>query len=512
MTAIHSLQLSFDPPVPTGLTEQIWARDASAWGPGEYDPAERLGWLDLPRTMPSELDDLGRFAEEVAGRVDRVILLGMGGSSLAPEMYARAFGSADGFPSLTVLDTTHPDRIRTVGEELDPDRTLFLVSSKSGTTLETLSLYRHFRSVVDDGAHFAAVTDPGSPLEDLATEEGFLSTFLNPPDIGGRYSALSLFGLVPAALMGLDVAALLEEAGRMADAVSPSTPDDENPGLLLGAALARLAGRGRDKATFSISPPLAAFGDWVEQLLAESTGKRGTGIVPIVGEPEVEPSRYGPDRVFVGVTLGNDPRRESRLATLAGAGHPVIRLRVPDPTGLGGQIFLWEFATAVAGAVLGINAFDQPDVETAKQATRRVLQDPAEAAWPEEDPDDLPGALRPGEHAALLVFAAPTPEHADLVRAGRRRLLEEAGVATSGAFGPRYLHSSGQLHKGGPKGLRALIVLDPSGRDLPIPGRDHGFARLIHAQAVGDAEALQQANRPVVQTTWERLSTWVDER
>ena len=494
------------------VAEKIWTKDGSAWPRGEDDPALRLGWLNLPDAMEGRLQSLETFARGVVDDgVETVVLLGMGGSSLAPEVFSRTFGSKDGYPSLVVLDSTHPEEIARVRAELDLERSLFLVSSKSGTTIETLSLYRHFRALVSDASRFVAITDPGGRLEALAKEEGFRSCFLNPPDIGGRYSALSYYGLVPAALIGADMDGLVWSAHEMVQACERCVPASHNPGLVIGTAMGELASRGRDKLTFRISERIGAFGDWVEQLIAESTGKQGRGIVPIVGEPAADPSDYGDDRAFVYLRLDGDDSQDGFVASLIDGGHPVVSARVAAPIDLGGEIFRWEFATAVAGAVLGVNAFDQPDVEAAKRASLRALQGPsAEMNWEEEDPDELFADVEPGELGALLLFAPRTQENAQLLAAARQRLLLGRGVATITGFGPRYLHSTGQLLKGGPARLRALVVLDPPERDEPIPGADHGFARLLTAQALGDVHALRQAGRRVAKTSLAALKEWAE--
>ncbi len=493
------------------LVAKVWTKDSSAWGHGQDDPAGRLGWLTLPETMEGQIESLQRFAAGVAEEVDRVVLLGMGGSSLAPEMFARTFGSASGYPSLVVLDTTHPAEVRAVGDRIDPDRTLFLVSSKSGGTVETLSLYRHFRSVIDDGRRFVAITDPGTSLERLAAEEGFLTTFVNPPDIGGRYSALSFFGLVPAALIGVDLPRLLGSAREMMNSCERCVPAEDNPGLMVGTAIAKLTTAGKDKLTFVISDAVASFGDWVEQLIAESTGKQQKGIVPIVGEPQAEPRSYGHDRVFVHLRLDGDGANDEFVGALSGLGHPVITIRVPEPSALGGEIFRWEFAIAVAGANLDINAFDQPDVEAAKRASREVLESGKEISWPDDDPGEVFDGIAPGEFTALLAFVPRSPEAQQTLLAARRRLLDRHGIATTAGFGPRYLHSTGQLHKGGPAGVRVLVILDRPEGDVSIPGSHSGFAALVTAQAAGDAQALTDAGKRVARTTWASFKRWTDQ-
>jgi transaldolase / glucose-6-phosphate isomerase len=491
------------------LVSRVWNKDSSVWGPGEDDPAHRLGWLELPQAMSKELERLEDLCRSVvADGIRSCVLLGMGGSSLAPEVFWRTFGGIRKQPSLVVLDSTHPAQIRAVRESLDLDRTLWLVSSKSGTTVETMSLYRYFRALIEDGRRFIAITDPGTALEHLAATERFREIFLNPPDLGGRYSALSLFGLVPAALIGADLGDLLAGAREAADECRRGASPSENPGLAIGLAMGELASTGRDKLTFVISDAAAAFGDWVEQLLAESTGKLGKGIVPIVGEPQVSVERYGRDRAFAYLRLRGDDSKEGFIARLRAAGHPVIRIDFPHTRALGAQMFVWEFATAVAGSILGINPFDQPNVEAAKRATKEVLGAHEDISWADDDPARLFEGLEVGELAALLAFAPRSNEAQELLDAARKRLLRDHSVATMTGFGPRYLHSTGQLLKGGPPKARVLVVLDEPGGDEPIPGSDHGFSRLVVAQAVGDVRALRRAGRRVATTTWDRFARW----
>ena len=493
---------------PGDLAGRIWARDPSAWAPGEDDPADRLGWLDLPFSMEKEIERLTESAKQVVeSEIERVVLLGMGGSSLAPEVFAETFGSAAGGPGLTVLDSTHPDQIAHVAGSLDLDRTLFLVSSKSGGTIETMSLYRYFRSLIDDGSHFMAITDPDTSLAELASNEGFRDTWLNPPDIGGRYSALSFFGLVPAALIGVDIHGLLETAREAAAVCAAAVPSDDNPGLDIGAAIAKLAASGRDKLTFLVSESISSFGEWAEQLIAESTGKQGIGITPIVGEPLVDVPDYGNDRVFVRLALDGETEQEDLLDELERAGHPTITFTIPDPKAMGELMFVWEFAVAVAGSILGINAFDQPNVEAAKRATRAVLESEDTISWDDEDPEKLFADATNGELGVFAAFAPRSTEAAGVLSAGRAKLAAR-GMATMSGFGPRYLHSTGQLQKGGSPRVRALVILDPPSEDIAIPDADYGFAQLIRAQAEGDAQALVDAHRPVARTTWQTFSQW----
>ncbi|CAN5674753.1 hypothetical protein BH18ACT15_BH18ACT15_00620 [soil metagenome] len=499
--------LNFETSLRPELAAALWNRDPTVWGPGDDDPSERLGWLDLPVDMRGATGRLLAFTEQVRSEgIESVVLLGMGGSSLAPEVFASTFGSAAAYPSLTVLDSTHPDQLRAVRASVDLERTLWLVSSKSGGTIETMSLYEYFRDLQPNPAHFVAITDPGTSLADLGREGGFRDVFLNPPDIGGRFSALSFFGLVPAALLGVDVEDLLRTAARMAEACGRDVPPSDNSGLVLGCALGELAGRRRDKLTFVISDAIGSLGLWLEQLVAESTGKNGTGIVPVVDEPWVAPTAYGDDRVFAVVRLRDDDASAARARALRDAGHPVIDLPMPGPSDIAGQMWLWEMATSVAGAVLGINAFDQPNVEAAKRLAKEMLE-AGEVTWEAGDPRALFDGVEPGETVALLAFAAIDEEKAELLKAARRRFAER-GVATMQGFGPRYLHSTGQLHKGGPPNLRALVILDEPDQDLPIPRSGYGFARLIGAQAAGDVKALESAGRRVERATWETFSRW----
>jgi transaldolase / glucose-6-phosphate isomerase len=491
------------------LIERIFARDSSVWAPGDDDPADRLGWLDLPARMGPEVGRLRSFAAAVAADgIRRVVVLGMGGSSLAPEVWAETFGSAPGYPALTVLDSTHPTTVRAATDALDLDRTLWIVSSKSGGTVETISLYRHFRSLHDDGGSFVAITDPGTSLESMAQEEDFRATFLNPPDIGGRYSALSLFGLVPAALIGADIEELLDRARSMAEACAPEVHAHSNSALQIGTAVASLAQAGRDKLTWLLSPDIGAFGGWVEQLIAESTGKRGRGIAPVVDEPPESVDAYGPDRTFVNLRTRGDSTHAARVREVVAAGHPVIEIEIGGPRDLGAEMWRWELATAVAGAVLGINAFDQPDVEAAKKAARLAMESEGGIEWPEEGPHELFRGAGPPELVALLLYVHADDAARSALDAARRKLLDEQHVATSVGFGPRYLHSTGQLHKGGPPGLRALIVLEEGEDDVGIPGSRFGFARLIAAQAMGDANALEAAGRRVSRTTRAHFEKW----
>ena len=530
---------------------RLWRRDPTLWSADPETPelADRLGWLELPETSPAMLGPLEALRAGVPFWFTDLVLLGMGGSSLASEVIARTM-PGERLP-LTLVDTTHPRALRDL-EWLRPANTIFVVSSKSGTTVETLSLFRHFWSrteeVVDDpGAHFIAITDPGSPLAELGRERGFRAVFEAPPDVGGRFSALSPFGLVPAALAGADLPALLGEAAEAADACRDD--DHHNPGFLLGAALGEFAVAGRDKVTFIAASDWAAFPDWAEQLLAESTGKEGRGIVPVVGEPPRTPDEYGEDRVFVGLLLGGDAAREAEqwgetdetpdlLDALEAAGHPTLRIRLEGPEELGALFFVWEVGVAMAGAVLGIHPFNQPDVQLAKRLARRAMAgggapdggspdaEPAEDAqlsdadeidlvWelprfghaPPRTPvapdvdgirarlEDFLAAVEPTDYIAVQAFLAGGEEEEGLLATLRAALAGATGAATTLGYGPRFLHSTGQLHKGGGDNAVFLQLVDDAGEHVHVPETDFTFRRLIRAQGLGDLEALGQCER-----------------
>jgi glucose-6-phosphate isomerase len=439
------------------LVERIWARDPTVWTGADED--KWLGWLDEPKRMQERLGELAEFAEAARTRFETFVLLGMGGSSLAPEVLKRTFG-VEGFH---VLDTTHPAMIRHAQELLDLERTLFVVSSKSGTTLETRSHFDYFwEQAGGDAEHFVAITDPGSELEDLAQQRG-MHVFAGEPTIGGRYSALSPFGLVPAALMGLDLEELLAAAVRMAEACR----GESNPGLKLGQELGGGWRDGRDKVC--IPETEGRFGLWAEQLIAESTGKHGKGLVPAPGEiPD------GPDRQLADVALS-------------------------DPYDIGAEFFRWEFAVAVAGSILGINPFDQPDVQAAKDKTKEVLAaGDVPALEPEGVLDELVEGAEPPNYVAIQAFIDPMREHE------LEPLIERAhgtGCVVTHGLGPRYLHSTGQLHKGGPPTGLFVQVTDDTGEEIPIPGQDFGFGRLVRAQAEGDFRSLRERGRKIVRVT-----------
>ena len=493
----------------TGAVARIWRRDHSLWPQGE---SAALGWLDLPESMPPNCQALSHLASEVAAEgVSRVVLLGMGGSSLAPLALASAFGPQPGFPELTVLDSTVPTWVRRVSDSSDPASTLYVVSSKSGETTETDALYRHFLHAVEArvgkqnaGSRFVAVTDPGSPLEELARRDGFRAVFLDPPGVVGRYSALSYFGLVPAALAGLDASKFLERGASMRLRCGPQTPLEDNPGVLLGAAMGHAALEGRDKLTLVASPSIATFALWVEQLVAESTGKQGAGIVPVTGEPLMDPRSYGPDRLFGYLRLDGDSNAatDKGIAALEAAGHPVLRLRLADAYDLGAEFFRWEFATALAAAVLGVYPFDQPDVELTKRNTRELLAAHAASATPPQPQsptglNELLAQARPGCYLAIMAYVDSTPAVDEALAALRRAATERYRIATTMGYGPRFLHSTGQLHKGGPDSGLFLQLTADHPCDLPIPGNPYTFGALTDLQALADFTALQSRGRKV---------------
>ncbi len=491
------------------VARRIWRKDDTLWGAhGAPEVSNRLGWLTIGGVMADQLGDLRSLANDVAGEgITDVVLLGMGGSSLAPEVLRRSFGNQGGHPTLHVLDSTDTEAIAAVQSAIDLDHTLFIVSSKSGGTLETLSHFAHFHSLVRDGQRFVAVTDPGSPLADLATEHGFRRTFLNDPDIGGRYSALSFFGLVPAALMGADIEGLLHMANVAEHACQAFDAPQQNTGLWLGCALGELALAGRDKLTFIVSEPIASFGLWVEQLVAESTGKQGRGILPVADEPFGDPSSYGDDRTFVYLRYepDPDPQLEAQAQALAQSGQPVITMAVQGPADLGNLFFTSEFAVAVIGWVLEINPFDQPNVAEAKEATNRVLADGAAGGTASDATDDdlraLLGSAEPPSYVAIMGYVAPSAAFDEAVAELRSTIRDATKATTTFGYGPRFLHSTGQLHKGGPKTGRFLQLIHDGIEDIEIPGKPYTFTTLKHAQADGDLNTLRAHELAAVRVT-----------
>ncbi len=481
------------------VARRIWAKDATLWASkGTPELADRLGWLTIADRLADEAADLVAWAKSLD--YDDVALLGMGGSSLGPEVLRLSFGAEH----LHVLDSTDPEAVRRLAAEIDPARTIFVVSSKSGGTLETLSHFAFFHELAGgDGSRFVAVTDPGSPLEDLARENDFARVFRNDPDIGGRYSVLSYFGLVPAALAGLDVEALLHGAG-VAEQACHSFDSSSNSGLWLGCALGELALRGRDKLTFVVDPPISSFGLWIEQLVAESTGKEGKGTLPVADEPVGAPEDYGDDRVFVHLRDDENPDEANgnAVTALTQAGQPVLTLRVNGAADLGRVFFFAEFATAVAGWVLGINPFDQPNVQEAKDNTKRVLDEGRTEVEPGSLSEVLDGA-GPPDYVAIMGYLAPSPEVDAAVAELRRAVRDKTKATTTFGYGPRFLHSTGQYHKGGPDQGRFVQLVADEGSDLEIPGKPFSFRTLKDAQALGDLDTLRAHGRPACQVRLE---------
>ncbi len=480
------------------VAQRVWRRDASLWGgPGVAEIEDRLGWLTVSEAMLEHAPELTAFAEELrAEGFTDAVLLGMGGSSLGPEVLRRSF---DGIPQglrLQVLDSTHPDVVRRVQDSIPLEKTLFIVSSKSGGTIETLSHYRHFASLAEP-RQFVAVTDPGSPLEQLAARDGLRRTFRNPPDIGGRYSVLSLFGLVPAAVMGINIEALLHSAQVGEQNCAHYDSSASNAGLWLGAVIGELARRGRDKLTFLVSEPIESFGLWVEQLVAESTGKHGRGILPVAEEPLGDPEVYGADRVFAYLRNDENPDQalDEGVQALAQAGHPTLTLSTHGgPSDLGRIFFLSEFAVAVSGWALEINPFDQPNVQEAKDNTKRVLESGNVPEFADAGDEQLRALLAdasPPHYVAVMGYLPPSGELDRAVAELRSAIRAATGAAVTFGYGPRFLHSTGQLHKGGPPTGRFLQLVGDFEHDVEIPGEPYTFGRLIAAQAAGDLQTLR---------------------
>jgi glucose-6-phosphate isomerase len=484
---------------------RLFERDASLWS----DDAEvrraitdRLGWIDVAGGRSQWKQELRAFAAGVRDDgINRVVLAGMGGSSLAPEVFATVFRDA-GRTQMAVLDSTHP---RAVAELLpeDLESTLVVISSKSGTTAETRAFALRAERLVPSTRHLVAITDPGSHLAEEARARAWRAVFENPADIGGRYSALSLFGMVPAALIGVDIDALWRSGTEMANACAPPHSGVDNPALALGAFMGGLARTGRDKLTLLTSPTLATFADWIEQLVAESTGKHGTGIVPVVREPVGPPEVYGDDRAFVVIEHAQDP--VPGVEALEAAGHPVLRIHLDDRYALGGEFVRWEAATALAGALLGIDPFDQPNVAESKRNTDDVLAEVA-GGTPLPEPEDgdlrqLLDTVRPGDYVSIQSYLPPDDKVAAGLTEVRVMIRDALRVATTSGWGPRFLHSTGQLHKGGPNSVVVLQLVDmPSpDTDVEIPAHDYTFGTLVRAQAIGDLRSVRAHDRRVIQ-------------
>lgn len=509
------------------IVERIWQRDHTVWRDDPTEISNRLGWLDIAERMLPEVQNLTQLVDQIrADGYTQALLLGMGGSSLTPELFARTFGPAEGYLTLAVLDSTDPDAVAARAAGLDPAKTLFIVSSKSGGTVEMISFFNYFYNWTmaavgpeQAGSHFVAITDPGSKLGDLAQRYGFRAVLWGDPNIGGRYSALSPFGLFPAGLIGLDLVKLLERA--IAAAHDPLAE-------WLGGVMGQMARSGRDKLTFILSPEIASFGDWVEQLIAESSGKEGKGILPVVGEVPAGAESYGPDRLFVYLRLAGGLNDDSPISALQAAGRPTITIHLNDLYDLGGQLMLWEMATAVAGHLLAIQPFDQPNVESAKKrATQMVNAYKTSGALPAETPllssgnltifgDVAPAGTiaetvaaflsqaRPGGYVAIQAYTQPTPESDEALAAFRQYVWQSTGRAVTVGYGPRFLHSTGQLHKGDGGNSLFIQITAADAHDLAIPDMaglpqsSMTFGVLKMAQALGDAQALRDNGRPVI--------------
>jgi transaldolase/glucose-6-phosphate isomerase len=491
--------------VDEGVARRVWRKDESLWGgPGRSEVGDRLGWLTIAEPMLESVDELRKL---LAGALDdgfeHAALLGMGGSSLGPEVIRQSYGQQPDGLALHVLDSTDPDAVAALERDLgDLERTLFVVSSKSGGTVETLSHMKYFyERTGGSGEQFVAVTDPGSPLVDLARERGFRAIFQNDPNIGGRYSVLSYFGLVPAALMVVDVEALLRSAQEAEQNCAHFDETRGNSGLWMGLVMGELARQGRDKLTFVVSEPIASFGLWVEQLIAESTGKEGTGILPVAGEPIGEPDAYGDDRVFAYLRNADEPDDEldAAVEALRAAGQPVITLSTHGAGDLGRIFFFAEFATAVAGWVLGINAFDQPNVQEAKDNTAKVLEAGSKPEIEDAGDDELRTLLDgagPPSYVAIMGYLPSSPEVDAAIDELRVAIRDRTRATTTFGYGPRFLHSTGQFHKGGPATGRFLQLVHDHAEDVPIPEADYGFGELIGAQADGDLLTLREHGLP----------------
>lgn len=494
------------------FVEGLWAKDYRLWKPDPAEISNRLGWLTVAGEMQGQISSLVTFSKSARTRGIRdVVLLGMGGSSLGPEVLRATFGSAPRYPKLWVLDSTVPGWVRQVTKAIHPDKTLFIVASKSGSTIEVTSLLEYFWNTTSrvcgnrTGEQFVAITDPSTSLEKLAAERQFWRIFTNPPDIGGRYSVLSYFGLVPAALLGIDLVRLLGRAEDMARRCRRQDPLEDNPGVELGATMSALAGAGRDKVTILSSPAVASFGLWAEQLLAESTGKEGTGLIPVAEEPIAPILAYSDDRQFVYLRLKIDhnQRLDRMAASLRRQGHPVMVLELRDRYDLGAEFFRWEWATAVAGHLLGIHPFDQPNVQESKDNTNRVLASiqktgrlPKQAlSTPAQAGKQLQRSCGTGTYVAILAYVTPSKKINRAIRALRSALITRHHVTTTTGYGPRYLHSTGQMHKGGPPSGLFVQLNERMDPDLEIPRKPFTFGTLAHAQAAGDIEALRAHHR-----------------
>ena len=491
------------------VVSRIWAKDHTVWSPDPTEITDRLGWLHAPERMRGRLPELQRLAEEIRGEGFRhIALAGMGGSCVGSEVLRNLLGPGEGYPQLLTLDSTCPEWIDGVVREIDPARTLFVISSKSGSTLETTCFYKFFRKLVEDSgaasvsSNFVAITSSGTPLDQLAAADGFRGVVYSPEDVGSRYSVLSPLGLMPAVLAGMDVPRIVEGAGEMAELCRPGRSVSENPGAWLGMVIAVMVAQGRDKLTLATSPDLEIFGLWAEQMLAESTGKEGKGIVPVRGEPPLAEEAYGSDRFFVFMESAgdHDSSLHETMRAVEASGQPWVKIEVEDLYRIGAEFFRWQFATAVAGAMMGIHPFDQPNVQLAKDMTDAVLGEYLDlGSLPERKPsasvEDLLAEAGPGNYVAVMAYARKTADMDEALDTLRRRITERYGVPVTVGYGPRILHSTGQMHKGGPdEGLFIQVTCDWA-LDLEIPGEEYSFGTLLEAQALADFRALRVIDR-----------------
>lgn len=494
------------------VVPRVWDKDPSVWKQDLEHVENSLGWLDLPESMREQVPALKVFAQEICDAgFQHVVVLGMGGSSLASAALRQAFGISHKYPELLVLDSTVPVWVEAVAAYIDPAKTLFLVSSKSGTTVEPLAQYRHFLNLVEQavglenaGRSFVAITDPGTELERLAHEKGFRTVFLNRPDVGGRYSALSLFGLVPAALMGIDIAVLLESGAQMRALCGPHVTAHKNPGAWLGAVIGSLSLLGRNKLTLITSPSLNGFGLWVEQLIAESTGKGGKGVVPIASEPLVSADLYGEDRLFIYIRLEGDgsASADAFVGRMISSRAPVVCIDLKDISDLGAEFFRWQFATSIASSFLEVNPFDQPSVQESKDLAKLVLQEHIISGKPplaetKGSPAELLSSARRGDYLALMVYLWQTPDLDKELSELRRIVLRLYRIPTTLGYGPRFLHSTGQLHKGGPESVLFLQLTTNHDADTVGQKEPSLLGALTNAQAASDLRVLEGLGRRV---------------
>lgn len=505
-----------------GFIRRLWEKDPTLWSNKDSkEISNRLGWLTLPELMSEDISEIIEFSDKIRQEgFAHIVLFGMGGSSLAPEVFRDVFSSTNTYPNLIVLDSTHPTTIKKVENEIDLEKSLFIVSSKSGTNLETLSLFRYFWNKLGEfteakGEHFAAITDKDTYLMNLGKDLGFRKIFQGISEVGGRYSSLSVFGLVPASLIGVDISKIISTSSEMSENSAFCVSPEENSGLLLGAVLGEFANLGIDKLTILSTKTIRSFPKWLEQLIAESTGKDGKGIVPIIDEPQTDPKNYGQDRLFINLFMGDEFSKVNNqlLRSLQDQGHPIIDIRLDDVFDLGGQMFCWEISVAAAGAIIDINPFDQPNVEISKKFAKQEMDNQHEVLSGSPDfeevliQDDnevvqrIKDWIKPSnknDYISIHAYLDDSQKTTDILQDIRRIFLEKKQLSTTVGYGPRFLHSTGQLHKGGSKKGFFLQLVDEPEEDLKVPETDYTFGRIICAQSIGDYRALRNQHRPVL--------------